>query len=152
MNERATGTFRPRRTPHWPQTVEPSLRAVKAFLREVEPAAVLFEKWSPARPADPPTKDRTGEIPERAGGAHGKEGGRAGADLRPEEAELGGGDPGRDGAGVEHDELAAGRKDRIDGHQHERRIDAVGCNLIRQRGRETGQHSGQDRGSALNNA
>src|SRR5581483_9749100 len=110
-----------------PPADEPRLGAIETLGREVEPAAALLEERTPAVASDRPADERAGEIAERPGEREHDEGSRAEADVGAEQGHSVRGleDSGRDGARIEHHELAQGGEDGVDGHEPEDGVDTV---------------------------
>src|SRR5205823_5577250 len=106
--------------------VEPALGPVELLRREVEDAPAILEQRPAAVGADPPADDRAGEIADRAGERHREERPEGRRDPRSEERHvLGRERAGRERAGVDHDELARRREDRVDRHQGEDGVQTV---------------------------
>ena len=115
-NERTSGVSRPKSTNAAAVALEPALGAREALRAEVQPAAVALDQRPPAG------------APERPAGRASRRGSRA---CRPRSTAasdgpgVAGDRPGRERAGEQHDQLAAGGQHGVDRHQHEHGDQAV---------------------------
>src|SRR6478672_5761544 len=102
--------------------VEPALGPLELVVAEVEPPSAVLEEGPPPVDPDRPTGDSAGQVTERSGQCDHDVGPEVRFDPVPEEDDV----LARKGArckrpAVHHDQLARGRKDRVDRHQEKDR-------------------------------
>jgi hypothetical protein len=139
--DRDEGPQERRREPdrHGPVVVplEARLRSRELRVGDVDVAAVAVDEGTAAEVADPPAEPASDQVPERPCRDEPDVGRRVRVHRRAEDVDGRVGErPARDGARVEHDQLAADGDDGRGDHQQEDRDDAVIGNDRRQRRRE----------------
>jgi hypothetical protein len=92
----------------------------------VQLAAVALDERAPTANADDPAEQRAGEVADRAGDRQHQIALQPRGQRHAEDDRLLPGDGAcRQDARVEHDQLAARRQQRVDGHEHEDGVHAV---------------------------
>src|SRR5436190_6638508 len=119
------------------EALEPALGPVELRVRDVHEAAVPAQERPPAAGADQPADRRAGDVAEGAGEGDADVGPEGGVDGRPEDVHRDAREgAARDGAGIEHHELAPDGHARRDDEQAEDGVEAVVADGRRDRARD----------------